>query len=117
MAVTERAAAGAGRRLPFREELTPVSFLERSGQVHADRVAAVDGDRSWTYAEFRARSRRFAHALRQAGLQKGDRIAFLAVNPPPLPLAHFRIPPAGGGIVALHTRPSPGEGALLLQHS
>lgn len=31
----------------YREELTPVSFLERAGTVHADRSAAVDGDRRY----------------------------------------------------------------------
>jgi hypothetical protein len=54
------------RRLPvtaeqttpvYREELTPVSFLERAGLVHAERLAAVDGGRCYTYRELRARSR------------------------------------------------------------
>ncbi|HSR23746.1 MAG TPA: AMP-binding protein, partial [Candidatus Eisenbacteria bacterium] len=61
----------------YREELTPVSFLERAGIVHADRIAAVDGDRRYTYREWRGRSRRLASALRGAGLRRGDRVAFL----------------------------------------
>jgi fatty-acyl-CoA synthase len=117
MAVTEKAAKKIRRDLPYRDELTPVSFLERSGQVHAARVAAVDGDRSWTYAEFRGRARRFAHALRRAGLQKGDRVAFLAVNSQPLLLGHFGIPQAGGIIVAINTRLSAEEVAYILEHS
>ena len=117
MAVTEKAAKAVRKDRPYREELTPVSFVERSGQVHADRVAAVDHDRSWTYAEFRARSRRFAHALRGAGLQKGDRVAYLAVNSEPLLLGHFGIPQAGGIIVAINTRLSPDEVAYILEHS
>ena len=72
------------RTLVYRQELTPVSFLERAGAVHADRLAAVDGDRRYTYRELRARSRRLAHALRAAGLRKGDRVAFLAFNSEPL---------------------------------
>ena len=36
---------------PFRRELTPVSFLERAGTVHADRVVVIDGPRSSTWAE------------------------------------------------------------------
>src|SRR5947208_2813289 len=58
------------RTLVYREELTPVSFLERAGTVHAERVAAADGDRRYTYREWRARSRRLASAMRRAGLQK-----------------------------------------------
>ena len=79
-----------------RHELNPVSFLERSGTVYADRVAVVDGDVSYTWREFPARSRRLASALRDAGLRKGDRIAFLALNSEPLLLAHFGVAQAGG---------------------
>jgi fatty-acyl-CoA synthase len=117
MAVTEKAARKTAQQLPYREELTPVNFLERSGQVHARRVAVVDGERSWTYAEWRTRSRRFAHALRAAGLQKDDRIAFLAVNSEPLLLGHFGVPQAGGVIVAINTRLSAGEVAYIVEHS
>ena len=67
MAVVEK------ETLVYRQELTPVSFLERSGTVHAERTAVVDGDRRYTYAEWRARSRRLASALRGAGLKKDDR--------------------------------------------
>src|SRR5256885_5836803 len=83
------------RTLVYREELTPVSFLERAGTVHADRLAAVDGDRRYTYREWRGRSRRLAHALRGAGLAKGDRVAFLALNSEPLLLGHFGVLQAG----------------------
>src|SRR5437879_9191170 len=80
----------------FREELSPVSFLERAGTVHAERLAAVDGERRFTYAEWRARSRRLASALRRAGLRKDDRVAFLALNSEPLLLAHFGVPRRAG---------------------
>ena len=103
--------------LVYREELTPVSFLERAGTVHADRIAAVDGDRSYTYREWRSRSRRLAHALRGAGLKKGDRVAFLALNSEPLLLGHFGVLQAGGVIVAINTRLSAGEVAYILDHS
>src|SRR5690348_10160237 len=112
-----KATRKSKQQLPYRQELTPVSFLERSGQVHARRTAVVDGERSWTYAEWRLRSRRFAHALRAAGLEKDDRIAFLAVNSEPLLLGHFAVPQAGGVIVAINTRLSAGEVAYIVEHS
>ena len=105
------------RALVHREELTPVSFLERSGTVHADRVAAVDGDRRYTYREWRGRSRRLAHALRAAGLRKDDRIAFLALNSEPLLLGHFGVLQAGGIMVAINTRLDAGEVGYILDHS
>jgi len=101
----------------YREELTPVSFLERAGTVHADRIAAVDGDRRYTYREWRSRSRRLAHALRNAGLRKDDRIAFLAFNSEPLLLGHFGVLQAGGIIVAINTRLSGDEVSYILDHS
>src|ERR1700694_1268800 len=93
----------------FREELSPISWIERAGDAFADRVAVVDGPVSYTWKEFRDRSRRLASALRGAGLEKGDRIAFLAWNSEPLLLAHFAVPQAGGVLVAINTRLSVDE--------
>ncbi len=101
----------------YRQELTPVHFLERAGLVHADRVAVVDGERRYTYREWRGRSRRLASALRRSGLRRGDRVAFLALNSEPLLLGHFGVLQAGGVIVAINTRLGPGEVAYILRHS
>ena len=64
----------------FREELTPVNWIERAGEVHADRQAVVDGPVAYTWKEFRDRSRRLASALRRAGLKKDDRVALWRVQ-------------------------------------
>jgi acyl-CoA synthetase (AMP-forming)/AMP-acid ligase II len=100
-----------------RAELTPISFLERAGTVHAGRTAVVDGPRSYTYAEWRPRARRLASALRRAGLGRGDRVAFCALNSEPLLLAHFGVPMAGGVLVAANTRLSAGEVAYIVDHA
>ncbi|MDR0359317.1 MAG: AMP-binding protein, partial [bacterium] len=117
MTGTHHSADGRGPRLPYREELTPISFLERAGTVHAERTATVDGARRYTYREWRARARRLAWALRRAGLRKDDRIAFLALNSEPLLLGHFGVPMAGGVIVAINTRLTPHEVSYILDHS
>src|SRR5207302_4602364 len=90
---------------------------ERAGTVHADRLAAVDGERRYTYREWRARSRRLAHALRASGLRRGDRVAFLALNSEPLLLGHFGVLQAGGVIVAINTRLNADEVGYILDHS
>jgi fatty-acyl-CoA synthase len=100
-----------------RAELTPVSFLERAGTVHAGRTAVVDGDISYTYWEWRRRARRLASALRDAGVGRGDRVAFCALNSEPLLLAHFGVPHAGGVLVAINTRLTAGEVAYIVDHS
>ena len=101
----------------FRQELTPVAFLERAGMVHADRVAVVDGPVQYSWRELRARSRRLASALRAADLRAGERIAFLAPNSEPLLLAHFGVPQAGGVLVAINVRLSAEEIAVIVEHS
>jgi fatty-acyl-CoA synthase len=105
------------RQRVYREELSPVSLLERAGTVHAERLAVVDGERRFTYAEWRGRSRRLASALRRAGLRKDDRVAFLAFNSEPLLLAHFGVPQAGGILVAINTRLTADDVAYIVEHS
>ncbi|MDH4036003.1 MAG: AMP-binding protein [Candidatus Krumholzibacteria bacterium] len=101
----------------FRSELTPVQFLERSGTVHAERIAVVDGGVRHTWREFRSRARRLASALRAGGLEKGDRVAFLSFNAEPLLLAHFAVPMAGGVLVAINARWSAEDVAYVVEHA
>jgi fatty-acyl-CoA synthase len=97
--------------------LTPVSFLERTAYVHRDRVSVVDGDRRFTWAETRERTRRLTVALQSWGLRHGERVAFLAPNVPELLEAHFGLPWAGGVLVAINTRLHPEEIDYILRHS
>jgi fatty-acyl-CoA synthase len=101
----------------YRTELTPVSFLRRSAYVFPDKVAVVHGERRYTYGEFEERVNRLASRLREAGLQKGDRVAFLAPNIPPLLEAHFAVPAAGCVLVPVNTRLSSEEVGHILEHS
>jgi acyl-CoA synthetase (AMP-forming)/AMP-acid ligase II len=101
----------------YRQELSPIHFLERSGQAHANRTAVIDGDVVYTWQQFRDRARRFASALRAAGVQKDERIAFLALNSEPLLLAHFAVPMAGAVLVAINTRLAADEIAYIVEHS
>jgi len=101
----------------YREELSPVTFLERAGDVYAERVAVVDGTRRVTYREWRGRARRLASALRRAGLRKDDRVAFLALNSEPMLLAHFAVPQAGAILVAINTRLTADDVRYIVEHS
>ena len=85
-------------------KLTPLTFLERSAVVFADKTAVVYEDQQWSYAEFRRRVHRLAGALRRAGVQPGDRVAYLVPNLPPLLEAHFGVPLAGGVLGAILKR-------------
>ncbi|MCB2193274.1 MAG: long-chain-fatty-acid--CoA ligase [Deltaproteobacteria bacterium] len=54
--------------------------LARSAQRHPHKTAVIFEDRSWTYSEFNARVNRLAHALSSLGMNKGDKLAVLALN-------------------------------------
>src|SRR5438105_8819525 len=102
---------------PYRTELTPISFLRRSASVFPDRTAVVHGERRYSYRQLEERVDRLARALLDAGLQRGDRVAFLSPNTPAMLEAHYGIPAAGGVLVAINTRLNSEEVGRILGHS
>jgi non-ribosomal peptide synthetase component E (peptide arylation enzyme) len=57
-------------RIPWDQPLTPLSFLERSALVFAERTAVIDGDRRYTYREFADRCARLAGGLIELGVRQ-----------------------------------------------
>jgi fatty-acyl-CoA synthase len=100
-----------------RTELDPGSFLHRSAALHPDRVAVVHGDLRRTYGELENRVNRLASALRAQGVEHLDRVAALCPNVPEMLELHFGVPAAGGVLVAVNVRLSPGEIGYILEHS
>ncbi|HTT60430.1 MAG TPA: acyl--CoA ligase family protein [Bryobacteraceae bacterium] len=96
--------------------LTPLDFLARSAWVYRDRIAVVDGERRFTYAELGQRVHRQAGALRAMGVQPGDRVAVLAPNTVAALEAHFGVLQAGAVLVMLNTRLQAAELAWILNH-
>ena len=101
----------------YRQELLPTHFLERAGEAYGDRIAVVDGEVEYSWRDFRTRARRFASALQARGLERGDRVAFLALNSEPLLLGHYGVPLAGGTLVSINTRLSPDEIGYIIEQS
>jgi fatty-acyl-CoA synthase len=101
----------------YRSELTPVRFLQRSAYMFPEKTAVIHGERRYSYRELEERANRLASRLEAAGLEKGDRVAFLCPNIPPLLEAHFAVPAASLVLVAINTRLSPDEVAYILDHS
>lgn len=64
--------------------LTPQSFLDLSATVFRDKDAIVYRQKRWTYAQFAACVKQLASALQKWGIKKGDRIAFICPNIPPM---------------------------------
>lgn len=97
--------------------LTPRSYLERSLRTFPHRTAVIYGDTRYSYAQFAERVQRLSGALVAAGVQPGDRVAFLCPNTPPLLEAHFACPLVGAVLVAINTRLSREEIGYILDHS
>ena len=99
------------------DPMTPLSLLERTLRVFPEKIAVVYGDQRWSYARFAEEVGRLAGALQRAGVEPGDRVAFLAPNVPVLLAAHFAVLRAGGVLVAINTRLNAGEVGYILDHS
>ncbi|MCE2405570.1 MAG: long-chain-fatty-acid--CoA ligase [Dehalococcoidia bacterium] len=97
--------------------LTPLTFLERSADVYPDKPAVVYGERTYSYSELRQRVNRLAGALKAAGVEKGDRVAFLVPNVPPMLEGHYGPMRLGAVLVAINIRLSPREVRHILNHS
>ncbi|MEO8371848.1 MAG: AMP-binding protein [Candidatus Solibacter sp.] len=95
---------------------TPLDFLARSVHTWRDRVAVVEGDRRFTYAEFGARVERQSGALAALGVGPGDRVAVLAPNGAMALEAHFAPMRLGALVVMLNTRLAAGELEWILRH-
>ncbi|MCV7093294.1 long-chain-fatty-acid--CoA ligase [Mycobacterium interjectum] len=61
---------------------TLAGFVERHARRRPDDMAMRFGDRQWSWAQWAARIRRAAGALREAGVQRGQCVAFLDKNHP-----------------------------------
>ncbi|WP_347491315.1 acyl--CoA ligase family protein [Desulfoscipio sp. XC116] len=99
------------------EPLSPLGFLERSAFVYPEKTAVIYNNQKFTYAEFKDRVQRFATALQQQGIEKGDKVAFLCPNLPPLLEAHYAVPLVGGVLVSVNIRLASQEVAYILKHS
>jgi fatty-acyl-CoA synthase len=98
------------------QPLTPLSFLERSAATFPDRTAIIHGRQRVSYALFYARARRLASALAGQGIRKGDTVAVMLANTPPMLEAHYAIPMLGAVINALNTRLDAAALAFMLEH-
>src|ERR1700712_4244102 len=95
---------GLERREANYVPLTPIAFFVPAAEVYGERVAIVHGTIRRNWRDVYERSRRLASALRQAGIERGDTVAVLLPNIPPMIEAHFGVPMAGAVLNALNTR-------------
>jgi len=78
-------------------------LLARAAEVYGDRVAIVDGEHRYTYAQVRADAQAFARGLNALGLTPGDRVAIWLPNCVEWVVAFFGAAIAGAVVVPLNT--------------
>ena len=91
--------------------------LQRALQIGPDRVALIDGNAQFSFAQFEQRASGLVGGLRALGLVAGDRVAILAANSHRYVEAYVGIPAGGLVIVPLNTRHADPEVRYALQDS
>lgn len=89
-------------------------WLSRRTEINPHWPALAFEGRSWTYAELSADVQRTRHALREAGVNAGDRVATLTLNVPEFLILAFACWQSGAILVPLNFRLSAPEFAFLL---
>jgi len=107
---------GLDRRPANYQPLTPLSSLARAADVFPERTAVIHGPWRARYDEFYARARRLASALAGLGIGKGDTVATLLLNTPPMLEAHYGVPMTQGVLNTLNTRLDASAIAFILGH-
>jgi fatty-acyl-CoA synthase len=97
--------------------LTPLDFVRRAGKLHGGRLAVVDGDVRFTYAQFHDRCDRWTAALAQLGVGKGDRVATICPNTHQHLEQFYAIPQLGAVIVPMNYRLTADDFVYMATHS
>ena len=96
--------------------ISPLSFIERTAEVYPERLAVVHGDLRHSWREVYIRCRQLASSLVRIGVGKGDTVAVMLPNTPPMVEAHFGVPMCGAVLNALNTRLDAATLAFMLDH-
>src|SRR5215211_1090914 len=97
--------------------LTPLEFARRARKIYLERVAVIDGDSRWTYAQFLDRCDRWSAVLQKLGIGPGDRIAYLSPNTHGQLESFYAVPQIGAVLVPLNYRLTADDFVYLINHS
>jgi acyl-CoA synthetase (AMP-forming)/AMP-acid ligase II len=97
--------------------LTPLEFARRARALYGGREAVVDGSLRLTYEQFFDRCDRFSSALQALGVERGDRVAYIAPNTHAQLESFYAVPQIGAVLVPINYRLSREEFAFIISHS
>ena len=97
--------------------LTPLEFGRRARRLYGERLAVVDGDRRFTYAQFFDRCDRWSGVLQSFGIGRGDRVVYIAPNTHAQLESFYAVPRIGAVLVPLNYRLTADDFAYMIGHS
>src|ERR1041384_2206309 len=97
--------------------LTPLEFARRARKLYPERVAVIDGDSRWTYAQFLDRCGRWSAVLQKLGISPSDRVAYLSPNTHAQLESFYAVPQIGAVLVPLNYRLTAEDFVYLINHS
>jgi fatty-acyl-CoA synthase len=92
-------------------------FLDRAVSLYGEKKAIYSEDKDLTYAELNARVNRLSAGLNKLGVEKGDRVAYLAPNSIEMLEGFYGVFQVGGVMVPLNIRLKPEDYLFILNHS
>ena len=90
------------QRFPVWQSLTLDGLLAKNAQDYPDRDFVVSNQRTWTYAQMHAWSKKLASGLVNKGIKPGDHVALLMANYPEFVAIKFAIAMVGAVAVPIN---------------
>ncbi len=92
-------------------------FLDRAVAQYGEKKAIYCDERTFTYQELNARVNQLSRGLRELGVEKGDRVAYLAPNTVEMLEGFYGVFQLGAIMVPLNIRLIPEDYLFILNHS
>ena len=97
--------------------LSPLSFLNRTADIYPHRLALIDEERRFTWAEVRKRCEGLGAGLQANGIKPGDVVSVLAPNTAEMFEAHFGVAMAGAILNTINIRLDADTVCYILAHT
>ncbi|MFQ5632836.1 MAG: AMP-binding protein, partial [bacterium] len=97
--------------------LNIATLLEENLKEHPTKTAVVFADKRFSFTQIDGAANQVANGLKNAGIQKGDKVALTCPNLPYFPIVYYGILKAGATVVPLNVLFKRREVAYHLQDS
>jgi fatty-acyl-CoA synthase len=97
--------------------MTILDGLKNSAAAAPGKIASITPSARYTYAQLDERVNRLTHALAGLGIERGERVAILALNTHRYLELYYGVPQLGAVVVPLNFRITPAEVLYIIEHS